>query len=244
MTHVTINHRDSWPLENKIYSSPHISIIPSSIQPFRIPDHRAQKPWSKSNFPFNTLPNRSSKTCQEQVQVPTSSSFSLSLHEHARPAFRSRTSRQQRIPGIFIRTSTQGVQLLGVYTRRRENRPTSLLNRSAGRFIAMRQPNFSQLYFRLHPTHKYPLVGSLESLTEIRRGRERWNTQAQGATIGVANLHVFHIRGRPFSSDLDAARYVVKHMAFNARGIAHGSEERVPLIFGSHANCVFLFRPS
>jgi len=39
-----------------------------------------------------------------------------------------------------------------------------------------------------------------------------------------------------FLSDLDAACYVVKHMAFNARGIAYGSEERGPLIFRSQAN--------
>lgn len=39
-----------------------------------------------------------------------------------------------------------------------------------------------------------------------------------------------------FLSDLDAACYVVKHMAFNARGIAYGSEERGPLIFRSRAN--------
>lgn len=38
-----------------------------------------------------------------------------------------------------------------------------------------------------------------------------------------------------FLSDLDAACYVVKHMAFNARGIAYGSEERGPLIFRSQA---------
>lgn len=67
------------------------------------------------------------------------------------------------------------------------------------------------------------------------RVRKKERKKDRQTTIVVANLHVFHIRSRPFSSDLDAERYVVKHMAFNARGIAHRSEERDPLIFGNHA---------
>lgn len=97
----------------------------------------------------------------------------------------------------------------------------------------MRQPNFSQLYFRY--------IRHTSILSRLVAGEREKHAST---TIGVANLHVFHIRGRPFSSDLDSACYVVKHMAFNARGIAHGSEERAPLIFVSHANRVFLFRLS
>ena len=111
----------------------------------------------------------------------------------------------------------------------------------------MRQPNFSQLYFRcIRHTSIFSSVAGIkgdksekEREREREREREKETERDRQTTIVVANLHVFHIRGRPFSSDLDAERYVVKHMAFNARGIAHRSEERDPLIFGNHANHAF-----
>ena len=95
----------------------------------------------------------------------------------------------------------------------------------------------TQVSSRRQPESRGIRVRKKEREKERERGRKR--ERDRQTTIVVANLHVFHIRGRPFSSDLDAERYVVKHMAFNARGIAHRSEERDPLIFGNHANHAF-----
>ena len=54
---------------------------------------------------------------------------------------------------------------------RERGRLTSLLNRSAGRFIAMRQPNFSRLYFRFAFERAIPSIHPLVRLESLLLGQ-------------------------------------------------------------------------